>query len=60
MRKKLKYGVQRYADGGKVELYENPLPAPKKGGKPKRITTTNPPGGPQTPGAKKKKKKDGG
>ena len=32
------------------------LPAPKKGGKPKRITTKNKPGGPKTPGAKKRKK----
>lgn len=35
----------------------NPLPKPKSGGKPKKITTAAPPGGEYTPGAKKAKKK---
>lgn len=30
----------------------NPLPKPKPGNKPKRITTKNKPGGASTPGAK--------
>ena len=36
-----------------VKPPRKPLPLPKKGGKPERITTKNPPGGPKTPGAKK-------
>ena len=46
--------VKCYADGGKVK--KNPLPPPKSGGKPKKITTEGTPGGPHTPGAKKMKK----
>lgn len=55
MRKKLKYGTHKYADGGKVELYEKPKMKPHV---PPRVKdpiaekVTGPPGGDQTPGAK--------
>lgn len=46
MRRTHSYGnggqVKCYADGGSVK--KNPLPPPKKGGKPKRITTPGKPG----------------
>lgn len=64
MKGKLKYGVHKYDDGGKVELYEKPKMKPHV---PPRvedpIKPKGPPGGNQTPGAKgtypmpKKKKK---
>ncbi len=56
--KKHKYGnggqvtthVDSYADGGLVK--KNPLPKPKRGGKPKKIEAKGEPGGPMTPGAR--------
>lgn len=61
-----KYGnasqVKGYADGGVVK--KNPLPPPKKGGKPKKITTPGKPGdsgpGGAHPGRNRLKKADGG
>lgn len=54
MRKKLKYGVHKYADGGKVELYEKPKLkyTPEKVKDPIAEKVVAPPGGDQTPGAK--------
>lgn len=59
MRKKMTYGPQKYADGGKVTLYKEDMPKPESGGKPKRITAKNPAGGPHTPGAKEARRKKG-
>ena len=67
MRKKLKYGVVKMADGGPVSLRGSSaadaalkkkgrkkpkMKPPEKGGTPKEIVAKGPPGGSGTPGAK--------